>query len=133
MAALLPAPAAARVFRADWTSVRALTQALRTDSDTDVRHAAAWILGRLEVHAATAALCDALTKDAAVEVKRTAAWALGQMGDASEVSAPGQALKDSDREVRRTSVWVLVRGGMLVKIDRPLRRLYLFDPEAGLI
>lgn len=91
----------------DTTSVRALTQALRGDSNAEVRRTAAWALGQIEDRAATTALGDALRNDESTEVRRMAAWALGQIEDPAAAPALGEALTDEDAEVRESALWAL--------------------------
>jgi HEAT repeat protein/beta-lactamase regulating signal transducer with metallopeptidase domain len=79
-----------------------------SDSNAEVREAAARSLGNLQEPRAVEALMNAMTTDTDAEVRRTAAWALGQIEDERAVPALIRALSDDrDVEVRRTAVWAL--------------------------
>jgi HEAT repeat protein len=90
-------------------AVPALIQALG-DSDSAVRAAAAWALGKLGDPQAVPALIKALGDWGdwwSEDVRAAAAWALGKLGDPQAVPALIQALGDSDSAVRRAAAEAL--------------------------
>jgi len=84
----------------------ALIAALR-DGEAEVRTAAAWALGRLEVHDAVPALMTAM-RDPSAWVRESAAAALGEIEDPRAVEPLATALTgDADPRVRRAAAWAL--------------------------
>ena len=92
----------------DTIAVRALMEALRTDTDAGVRRSAAWALGQIEDASAIPALGEALLRDTDVEVRKHAAWALGEIEDARGVAPLAEALRrEAHVEVRTMIAWAL--------------------------
>jgi len=79
-----------------------------SDSDVEVRKAAAHALGEIEDPRAVDALVAALRRDTDAGVRETAAWALGQLEDHKAVPALMEALQhDAVPAVRNRAAWAL--------------------------
>ncbi len=79
-----------------------------SDTDAEVRQAAARALAGLADPRALEALMRALRTDPDAGVRQMAAWALGEIEDAKAVPALGEALRgDADAEVRAVAAWAL--------------------------
>lgn len=93
----------------------------------DVRHKAAWALGRIRDNHAVEPLIAAL-KDEAANVKSTAAGALGEIGDNQAVEPLIAELKDETPDVRSAAVKAL---GKIkdVRAVMPLTTIALNDHE----
>src|SRR4029450_11866850 len=88
-------------------TITALAEALK-DSDADVRHQAAWALGRIRSEQSVDALIAAL-RDQDQEVRKQVIWAIGRIRSPKAVDALTAALKDSNTEVRRSAAQALAQ------------------------
>ena len=92
----------------DTTKVIALLDALRNESDAEVRTYLIRILGELDDRRATAGMTEVLLNDDSEQVRESAAWALGELDDPAAVPALGRALSsDASLNVRRHAAWAL--------------------------
>jgi HEAT repeat protein len=90
-------------------TIRALTGALQSDTDAEVRRASARALGEIEDVRAVSALGRALEDDEDSRVRVSAAWALGEIEHRSAAAGLATALRDDDPVVRRTAARALGR------------------------
>jgi len=86
--------------------VEALSAALRTDGNTQVRATAAWALGNVGDRSSADALSAALS-DASPEVRKRALWALGNSDLKQAPPKVIAMLSEKDPELRELAAWVL--------------------------
>ena len=91
--------------------IEKLAKILATDTDPEVRIAAAWALSRVRDARAASGLRDALRKDKHGEVREMAAWALVQTGSASTSMLVDALREDANEDVRETAAWGLGQIG----------------------
>ena len=82
-----------------WIAVAALV----SDSDLQVRRAAAQVVGRFRVASARTALEQIVASDADAAARRNAAWALGRIGDQASRPVLEAATEDASSLVRLTA------------------------------
>jgi HEAT repeat protein len=108
--------------------ITALSNALRSDKDDDVRSTAAWALGNAGGRADVAILVAALG-DASSEVRHRALWAIGQQGLQEAPARVVALLDDQDDEVRHMAAWVL--GQILDRETLPaIREAFLAETDS---
>lgn len=112
------APPHSRGAAADTGRIALLIKVLETDTDAEVRRAAAWGLSDVGTPGARAALSKALQSDADGEVREMAAWSLAeQSGQESAAALSNALLHDKNVKVRQTSAWGLGQAGRRADAD----------------
>lgn len=114
----------------DTGRITLLVKVLATDSDAQVRRAAAWALNEADTPAARAALVGALANDADSQVREMCAWALQQYGTDESANALATALlKDKSAKVRQTAAWALGQQGRRRDADALTSAVSDADPD----
>ena len=115
---------------ADTGRIALLIKVLQTDSDAEVRRAAAWGLSEVETPAARAALAKALQSDADSEVREMSAWSLAEHeGGESAAALAAALLHDKSVKVRQTAAWGLGQAGRRADANALVSALSDGDPE----
>lgn len=103
---------------ADTGRIALLIKVLETDTDADVRRAAAWGLSDINTSGARTALARALQSDADGQVREMAAWSLAEQGSQDAAGTLANALiHDKNVKVRQTSAWGLGQLGRRADAD----------------
>jgi beta-lactamase regulating signal transducer with metallopeptidase domain len=121
---------ATRTQGPDTARVALLIKVLATDTDADVRRAAAWGLSEVPSANARGALIRALQNDTDNQVREMAAWALAEVESDAAGSALANALvHDKSVQVRRTAAWALGNQDGHANADVLISAISDSDPE----